>query len=145
MSDQPPDPIITSENQAEFWYNPNRGIFRARVMAQMTNEQTRQIYNQVNGTSLETVRMSSSESRRPVPLMVEYADAGGKQVSSTTRYEQWLKTSGVKKVGSEVVSDVQVVTEEQPAAAESYAKPTPRQEHKRVEPRPTLVNTPRYR
>ncbi len=50
--DQPPDPIIRRPDQAGFWYNPNRGIFRARVMPQLTMSGTLDLYNHVNGTSL---------------------------------------------------------------------------------------------
>ena len=36
----PPDPVITQVDQAGFWYNPNRGIFRARVMPQWSSTAT---------------------------------------------------------------------------------------------------------
>ena len=56
-ADQPPDPIITSPKQAGFWYNPNLGIFRARVPAALSNQQAVEIYNRVNGTKLVTRRV----------------------------------------------------------------------------------------
>lgn len=54
-SDQPPDPVIHQPTQAGFWYNPNRGIFRARVAAQFTEQATLDLYNQLNSTSLRVM------------------------------------------------------------------------------------------
>ena len=51
-NDHPPDPVITRPDQAGFWYNPYRGIFRARVTPQFTDEETLKLYNELNGTSL---------------------------------------------------------------------------------------------
>ena len=40
MTDNPPDPVIQKAEQAGFWYNPNRGIIRARVIPQFTEVDT---------------------------------------------------------------------------------------------------------
>lgn len=48
----PPDPIITRDAQAGFWYNPNNGVFRARIRPGFTDQETLQVYNQVNSTGL---------------------------------------------------------------------------------------------
>ncbi len=70
LSDNPPDPIITNQRQAGFWYNPNRGLFRARVMQQNTDKLSLEIYNELNGTELRDVPLRTSPGHRPqaVPL-----------------------------------------------------------------------------
>jgi len=52
LSAHPPDPVLDSPNQAGFWYNPNRGIFRARVPRQFTEQETLSLYNRLNDCSL---------------------------------------------------------------------------------------------
>lgn len=47
-----PTHIVASGGQASFWYNPFRGIVRARVPRQFTQQATVDLYNLVNGTSL---------------------------------------------------------------------------------------------
>jgi hypothetical protein len=54
-SDEPPDPVIHNRAQAGFWYNPSRGIFRARVAPQFTEAATLDLYNQLNGTALRAL------------------------------------------------------------------------------------------
>ena len=65
-SDQPPDPVILRPEQAGFWYNPARGVFRARVMPEMTDALTLEVYNRVNGTSLAEFPRPDPD-RTPVP------------------------------------------------------------------------------
>ena len=36
LGDHPPDAVVTGTQQPQLWYNPNRGIFRARVMPKLT-------------------------------------------------------------------------------------------------------------
>lgn len=50
--DHPPDPILRRPEQAGFWYNPSRGVFRARVPAQVTEAATLDLYNRLNNCSL---------------------------------------------------------------------------------------------
>ena len=66
-SDHPPDPIISAAAQAGFWYNPNRGIFRARVLPQFTDEETLALYNQLNGTALRAFPRASEPYPKPHP------------------------------------------------------------------------------
>ncbi len=65
---QPPDPVIVRRDQAGFWYNPNNGIFRARVTPQFTEQSTVKLYNDLNGTSLTTLSQSTDRGRQPRPL-----------------------------------------------------------------------------
>jgi len=65
--DHPPDPVIQTDHQAGFWYNPNRGIFRARALPSYTDADTLAIYNHLNGTSLESLPTEHREARRPQP------------------------------------------------------------------------------
>ena len=52
QSGHPPDSVAKSFRDAEFWYNPNAGRFRARVPPQFSNRETLKLYNQINGTHL---------------------------------------------------------------------------------------------
>jgi len=47
-----PEQIISEGSLAAFWYNPWRGLIRARVPAQLSQRDTLELYNLVNGTSL---------------------------------------------------------------------------------------------
>jgi hypothetical protein len=47
-----PTVIIADRQYASFWYNPYRGVIRARVPAQLTQSRTVELYNKVNGTSI---------------------------------------------------------------------------------------------
>ncbi len=66
MADQPPDPVLSDENQAGFWYNPNRGLFRARVPAQINDRQTLALYNQINQCALKELPLVCDEDRQPI-------------------------------------------------------------------------------
>lgn len=64
----PPDPVILRPDQAGFWYNPSRGVFRARVAPQLSNQETLRLYNQLNNTALSALPHDSDETRKPRPL-----------------------------------------------------------------------------
>ncbi|MFZ4750231.1 MAG: hypothetical protein ACOYMM_06950 [Phycisphaerales bacterium] len=49
----PKDPTFRGGRGAMFWYNPVRGIVRARVPDQTTDESTLALYEQINGESWE--------------------------------------------------------------------------------------------
>ena len=65
-SDQPPNPLITSSEQAAFWYNPNNGIIRARVPKQENQTLALKLYNEVNGTALTALPVDDDPLRQPV-------------------------------------------------------------------------------
>ena len=44
--------VTLDANTAAFWYNPASGVIRARVPIQVTDQQTTQLYNAVNSTSI---------------------------------------------------------------------------------------------
>lgn len=64
-NDHPPDPLAT-EGQAAFWYNPELGVVRARVPRQDTDRLTLELYNQVNGTSLDSLASDPDPERAPI-------------------------------------------------------------------------------
>ena len=66
--DHPPDPTFTGPKQGGFWYNPNRGVFRARVPVQFSDQATLELYNLANNSALKTLPTNASASRTPVPL-----------------------------------------------------------------------------
>lgn len=47
--------IAADMRTASFWYNPYQGILRARVPFDISDEKARQLYNQVNGTSVNSI------------------------------------------------------------------------------------------
>lgn len=65
--DHPPDPVLTNSKQGGFWYNPERGVFRARVPAQITDQATLELYNLANRSALKTLAIDQS-ARAPLPL-----------------------------------------------------------------------------
>lgn len=62
----PPDPIISNENQAGFWYNPTTGTFRARVSPAASEALTLALYNEVNGTALPEFDTIPDTTRQPM-------------------------------------------------------------------------------
>jgi len=83
-NDHPPDPVFNQKQQAGFWYNPSRGIFRARVPRQLTEEDTLRVYNLVNGAGLSAIPHSQDPKRRPtpMPLIRQEAQASGDESAS---------------------------------------------------------------
>ena len=75
MADHPPDPVIHHDDQAGFWYNPNRGIFRARILPSLTDAATLRQYNEVNMTGLlvlpHVTDHATQLARQPQPVMHE--------------------------------------------------------------------------
>jgi hypothetical protein len=65
MGEHPPDPVVTGPEQAGFWYNPNRGIFRARVAPQFSDQDTLALYNRLNSTPLRALPRSVDPARQP--------------------------------------------------------------------------------
>jgi hypothetical protein len=47
-----PADIVADEQTPAFWYNPHRGLVRARVPMQISQQSTVELYNLVNGTSV---------------------------------------------------------------------------------------------
>lgn len=83
LGDHPPDPLIYNQQQAAFWYNPTLNVFRARVEPGLSEAQTLERYNQVNGTSLLAFDEAPDPSRRPMahvpgqPPSRQYASLAG--------------------------------------------------------------------
>jgi len=67
-ADHPPDPILheADRDQAGFWYNPARGVFRARVPALATDTETLALYNRVNNAALRELPRRIDEARQPI-------------------------------------------------------------------------------
>lgn len=55
--DHPADPVAfdLDTKAASFWYNPYRGVVRARVAPQINEQETLSLYNRVNGVFLTTL------------------------------------------------------------------------------------------
>ncbi len=69
-SDHPPDPVLVKRAQAGIWYNPNRGVFRARVPRQFTEQQTLSLYNRLNSTAISALprQVEIDDARQPLSL-----------------------------------------------------------------------------
>lgn len=63
----PPDPVASNSRQAGFWYNPNRGIIRARVPEQVNREKTLALYNLLNSVELAVLPVAEAPDRKPLP------------------------------------------------------------------------------
>ncbi len=55
VSQNPDDPVIVGPDQAGIWYNPERGILRARVMPQFSDTETLLVYNRINDTAVTSL------------------------------------------------------------------------------------------
>lgn len=53
--EHPPDRIAIDRRAAAFWYNPARGVVRARVSPGVSDRRTTEIYNEVNSTALASI------------------------------------------------------------------------------------------
>jgi hypothetical protein len=82
VGEHPPDPLALREDQAGFWYNPNLGVFRARVPLGKGGSDAVDRYNRLNKVALKALPHDSDPSRRPLayepgsPPAVSYASLG---------------------------------------------------------------------
>jgi len=77
FDENPPDPVLQTGEQAGLWYNPNLGVFRARVPFKGTEQATLTLYNEVNGTKLEnlpTALLSPNPDRAPIAYRPEWSE-----------------------------------------------------------------------
>ena len=79
----PPDPILNSPTQGGFWYNPSRGVIRARVPAQFSDQATLELYNLANHATLKVLPFDGSAQRKPVALEPEVAEASANKPATT--------------------------------------------------------------
>jgi hypothetical protein len=61
--DHPVQRVAINERLAGLWYNPAKGIVRARVMQTVSDEKTIELYNRVNGSSITELFDSSPKKR----------------------------------------------------------------------------------
>jgi hypothetical protein len=61
----PPDPVAFRKHQAGFWYNPNLGVFRARVPADGSDASRLELYNRINHADLAALPQSENGDRTP--------------------------------------------------------------------------------
>lgn len=57
----PAFPTAIDQTKAEFWYNPRRGIVRARVPQMVSDRKTLEVYNRINNSELARLFPSSIE------------------------------------------------------------------------------------
>jgi len=69
VSGHPPDPVLVRDDQAGFWYNPNTGVFRARVLPQYSEAATVDLYNRVNAAAVTSLAYDDNPHRQPVSYL----------------------------------------------------------------------------
>ena len=62
----PPDPVAYRPHQAQFWYNPNLGVFRARVSSTLGEKRALELYNRVHGVELAQLSRHADPDRAPL-------------------------------------------------------------------------------
>lgn len=62
----PPDPVAVRLDQAQFWYNPNLGVFRARVAPTLNEVDALALYNELNGVELSGLLRDADPNRVPL-------------------------------------------------------------------------------
>lgn len=68
--DHPVQRVAINESLAGLWYNPAKGIVRARVPQTLSDEKTIEIYNRINGSSI-TELFDSNPRRRILEELLE--------------------------------------------------------------------------
>ncbi|MEM9419704.1 MAG: hypothetical protein AAGA25_11735 [Planctomycetota bacterium] len=66
QSSHPPDPVAVRRGQAQFWYNPNIGLFRARVPSHIGEDEALALYNEVNGVEIAQLERDTNPARTPL-------------------------------------------------------------------------------
>ena len=115
--DHPADPVafdMDGQRSASFWYNPYRGVVRARVAPQINEDATLALYNRVNGVFLTTLApeegLFSAERER---------DDAQRLREMSERVRQMAESTGAVRAPDEVVSVRRV--EPEPDAPEEPA------------------------
>ncbi len=72
--DHPVQRVAINENLAGLWYNPAKGIVRARVPQTLSDEKTIEIYNRINGSTIVELFDSSPRKRILEELLEEEED-----------------------------------------------------------------------
>jgi hypothetical protein len=76
----PPLRIALSSGTAGFWYNPYKGVIRARVPIAISDQKALDLYNKVNGTALDNIYCADAAPAQPP----EAVPAGDKPADPTT-------------------------------------------------------------
>lgn len=120
-SSHPPDPVITRQDQAGFWYNPTTGVFRARVEPQLSEGKTLELYNHLNGTDLDAFEQAPDPARQPLAYTPGLTPA----ISYASPAAEWVENSDTAELetpSGSVRSHVEP-THERPAVQDLYEEP----------------------
>lgn len=83
----PPVRVAIHKDTAGFWYNPYQGVVRARVPQEMSDEQTLELYNAVNGADLESIFADLGSGELPIAPVGE-AEASASEADEGAVSEQ---------------------------------------------------------
>jgi len=97
----PPDPVARSKHQAGFWYNPNLGLFRARVPDTVAPSDALAQYNAINYTDLSELPFEREEARQPLAYRVQDAH---------TQAANWQPTVSQQVFSKSVTQDSDDIT-----------------------------------
>ncbi len=132
--DHPADPVAFDTGGVKapsFWYNPYRGVVRARVAPQINDEQTLALYNRVNGVFLATLApeggLRSAERER---------DDAERLREMSERVRQLAESTGAIVTTDNVVK----VRRVEPEGEDEEPEP-PEAEH-RSDPSPAVIDEP---
>ena len=119
FADDPPDPILNHPHQAAFWYNPARGIIRARVPRQFTDQESLELYNRTNSSRLTRIPINDP-SRQPQLMPMHLPDTIANESSKETDSAQTVQF-GVSTSTTPLISTPN--TKPKPAAKASLKRP----------------------
>jgi hypothetical protein len=117
--DDPPVRVAVSTTYAAFWYNPAKGIVRARVPLKMSEAASVALYNQVNGADID----EGYEPFTPPPPKAEPAPEPRKERGGVTPHKAspTEEPSGIEKPEPEKPGTAPMAHEQ--AAAEPLPAP----------------------
>lgn len=129
--DHPADPVAFDtggQKAASFWYNPYRGVVRARVAPQINEDETLALYNRVNGVFLPTLAPEGG-----LRNAEQEHDEAERLREISERVRQMAESTGAVAAPDNVVKVRRVEPQSEPAAA-----PEPETQHQ-SEPDPVAV------
>jgi hypothetical protein len=101
--DNPTHKVAADESQAGFWYNPRKGLVRARIPQYTSDKRTLEVYNFVNRTNLASLL----DDTEPDPVLDEKSASAATSLWGTRRGSQQpakRKASRVHMVGGSTAS-----------------------------------------
>lgn len=124
MATHPPDPVAVRRDQAQFWYNPNIGAFRARVPAHLGEAQALSLYNQLNGVQVAELHRDTDPARVPLAYTPGTTPSATLASREPSEFERATPTRSAKARATLFMSDPSPgARDARPAPVEVIADP----------------------